>query len=169
MPWILAIDPGKTGGLVVRYKEDEKPLHAQTMPQKGEPAIAEWFREMGQVPGLKAIYLERVWGREGDSKRSITTFMSHLGFLRGCAYSSLILPAESPPRLVEVPPTKWQNSLDCPKAPSKEQEPKAHRRKTIHKNDLNDMAQEMFPDQKVTLRTADALLISEYAYRDLGW
>jgi hypothetical protein len=166
--WILAIDPGARGGLVCRWKAPGRPVKALKMPD-GERAIAHEISSLSWEPGLQAIYIEKVWGRESDSKRSITTFMRHTGFLVGCLYSSIILPGPDEPRLVEVLPKEWQEALGCPKAPSRKEEPKAHRRKTIHKNHLKDMAQELHPDLKVTLMTADALLIAEYAVREEGW
>jgi hypothetical protein len=163
--WILAIDPGASGGLVCRWKAPGRPVKALKMPD-GEQAIAEEISELAWEPGLQAVYIEKVWGRECDSKRAITTFMRHTGFLVGCIYSSLIVLGPGEPRLVEVLPKEWQEALGCPKAPSRKEEPKAHRRKTIHKNALKKMAQNLHPDLKVTLKTADALLLAEYAAKE---
>lgn len=65
-------------------------------------------------------------------------------------------------RFVEVPPRKWQVSLKIkPKEKSESQ--------TDWKRRLKEKAQRLFPEQHVTLATADALLIAEYCrLRELG-
>ncbi len=166
--WILAIDPGVSGGLVIRHRDPEKPVEARRMP-KGERAIADFFYALGAEPGLQAVYLEKVWGRESDSKRSINTFMLHTGFLRGCVIGLLIFPGPTDPKFVDVLPNTWQRAMDCPKM-SRDKTIKHHIRKRIHKNALKTLAIEHHPDlKKVTLYTADALLIAEYAAREEGW
>ena len=57
-----------------------------------------------------------------------------------------------------VPPKTWQKALDLKKGKMS---------KTPWKNLLKAKAQELFPNQKVTLATADALLILEFARRQL--
>jgi Holliday junction resolvasome RuvABC endonuclease subunit len=56
-----------------------------------------------------------------------------------------------------VTPQKWQRELGVLS--------RKGMTKTQHKNQLKAKAQELFPDLKVTLATADALLLAEYCRR----
>lgn len=160
--WVFAIDPGVDGGFARLSKEGT--LELWRMPTKakgGKKAIVQVIHRILTDRGCKLIVIESVWGREGDGKRQITTFMKHVGLLEGAVLSALLSNPE-PPVILFVPPTKWQKVLGCPKAPTKTEEPKAHRRKTIHKNRLKAVAEGMFPDNRFTLCTSDAALLAEY-------
>ena len=76
------------------------------------------------------------------------------GFLRGCLIAAGI-PFE------EVTPQAWQKALEIPKKSKSET-------KAQFKNRLKALAQQWFPDQLVTLKTADALLIATYCFRKHG-
>lgn len=165
--WVLAIDPGASGGIARLWGTGE--LETWRMPteaQGGKLAFIERIFEVFTDWRCVRVVLENVWGREGDGKRQITTFMKHVGFLEGVVLSALRDKAE-PPDVVWVAPTKWQKALGCPKAPTKAEEPKAGRRKTIHKNRLKDFAHETFPGSKFTLCTCDAALLAEWGRRTL--
>ncbi len=58
----------------------------------------------------------------------------------------------------DVPPKRWQKGLHIPDRPK-------GMKQTDWKNVLKAKAQELFPDEKVTLATADALLLAEYCRR----
>jgi hypothetical protein len=60
----------------------------------------------------------------------------------------------------EVTPQAWQKAMGVPPRKNKEGETK-----TQFKNRLKAKAQQLFPDVKVTLAVADALLIAEYCRR----
>jgi hypothetical protein len=163
--WVFAIDPGADGGFARLFVEGA--LNTWRMPTKaqgGKQAIVETLHSLLTDRGCKLIVIESVWGREGDGKRQITTFMKHVGLLEGVVLSALLSDPE-PPEILFVPPTKWQKVLGCPKAPTKTEEPKAHRRKTIHKNRLKAVAEGMFPGKRFTLCTSDAALLAEYGRR----
>jgi hypothetical protein len=165
LQWVLAIDPGADGGLARLSKGGKLELwRMPTAAKGGKRAIVEVIHCILEAWGCKLIVIENVWGREGDGKRQITTFMKHVGLLEGAVLSALLGDPE-PPEIVWVPPTKWQKTLDCPKAPTKKEEPKAQRRKTIHKNRLKAVAEKMFPESRFTLCTADAALLAEYGRR----
>jgi hypothetical protein len=86
-------------------------------------------------------------------------------------------------RFEDVPPQKWQKALgiaprksgktkmvssaDDPKVPflCTELREVGGESKTVFKNRLKAKAQQLFPEQKVTLATADALLLLEYCTR----
>lgn len=166
--WVLGIDPGAAGGFA-RRALDGSDMEVWRMPTKakgGNQAIVELVHEILKEWGCGLIVIEHVWGREGDGKRQITTFMKHVGLLEGAIRSALIDTAYDMPEIRFVAPTVWQKALGCPKAPTKKEEPSRNRRKTIHKNNLRDYAQEKF-EMSLTLCTADAALIAEYGRHQL--
>jgi len=73
------------------------------------------------------------------------------GFLRGCLVA-LGIPFE------DVTPQTWMRALNVP--PRRKNETKAQ-----FKQRLRGVAQQLFPSEKITLATADALLIAEYCRR----
>ena len=80
----------------------------------------------------------------GNSARSMFTFGSNYGMWLG------LLAAYNIP-YTQVTPAKWIRSYgSMPKA------------KTQRKNHLKHLAQQRYPDLKVTLATADAILIANY-------
>lgn len=69
---------------------------------------------------------------------------------------SFLIAAQIP--FEDVPPKRWQKGLNIP--------PKAKGMKdTEWKNVLKSKAQQLFPEEKVTLANADALLLAEYCRR----
>lgn len=58
----------------------------------------------------------------------------------------------------DVPPRRWQKGLHIPDRPKGINQ-------TEWKNVLKSKAQQLFPEEKVTLATADALLLAEYCRR----
>lgn len=161
--WVLAVDPGAAGGIARLWGSGE--VEAWNMPT-GEEAIAEFFRERLSESGCRSVFIEKVWGRQGNSARSNTTFMTHYGVLRGCLFTSRIDYCPPVP-VVDVLPSEWQKKLGAPKM-SRDKALKASTRKSQHKNALKLMALGMFPDAKVTLKTCDALLIVEYGRRQFA-
>ena len=134
----------------------------------GEEAIASLLYGLFvEIKGVcRGIFLEKVWGRAGNSARSNTSFMTHYGVLRGIARTCSIDYNLSGVPIVDVLPTEWQTVLGAPKM-SRDKRIKASKRKTQHKNALKLMALGIFPDLKVTLKTCDALLIGEYGRNHL--
>lgn len=57
-----------------------------------------------------------------------------------------------------VPPKRWQQGLNIPAKPKGMKDPQ-------WKNVLKSKAQQLFPEEKVTLANADALLLAEYCRR----
>lgn len=155
MAWVMTIDPGVLGGI---SRCCNGVVSANKMP-KTMREISDFFATAASDPGCERIVLEQVWSRETDSKRSATTFMRHVGFLVGCIYSSW---PNADDLLIEVPPSKWQKDLGCPKM-SRDKSVKHHLRKSQHKRDLKDMAIRLYPDlPKITLATCDALLLMSW-------
>jgi hypothetical protein len=154
----LGVDPGASGGLASIYLPEGNGffvtklaiVKAVPMPQ-GDLEKLEWFE--GFHPGITFCCIEKVSGFIGSPQPGSAMFKF------GCGYGKLLmalLAAKIPHE--EVVPRTWQSKLGI--APRKRSESK-----TQFKNRLKSKAQQLFPNVKVTLATADALLIAEYCRR----
>jgi hypothetical protein len=101
------------------------------------------------------VYIEDVrgsFGKQQPGARMFTFGRSYGGLVMACMMVGLAVH--------EVRPLVWQKALGL------------HRKKTqappAWKNRLKGLAQKLYPELKVTLETADALLILEYARRREG-
>lgn len=86
----------------------------------------------------------------GDPGSAMFTFGTSYGMARMALCAAGV-------RRVLVPAATWQAAIGVQK--------RAGRKKQEWKNSLKDMAQSLFPEIKVTLATADALLIAHYCRR----
>lgn len=136
MRTILAIDPGLGGGLAWDG-------HAIKMPAT----------EMDVVQAIKCVNPDTVFVEKlpfGGMKTNVSAMAKlhgNAGVIRGAVLAMGI-------RLVEVPPKDWQAHFHLSKG---------DKTPTQWKNQLKGEAQKRFPNLDVTLATADALLIYEYA------
>ena len=118
-------------------------------------AILVGLREIKSVAGLEGdelvCVLEEVSGFAGKAQpgSAMFRFGEHFGFIKGVVQALEI-------RLVLVRPQVWQKGFGLGTA-------SACASKAIWKNKLKAEAQRRFPHLTVTLKTADALLILEYA------
>lgn len=104
---------------------------------------------LGEAGGGVA-YLEdliKFTGRNMPSS-SMAVYASNWGFIKGVLTAFAC-------RIVLVPPKKWQAALGLGTAKGMS--------KTEWKNKLKQRAEQLYPHIKVTLATADALLIAEAA------
>ena len=145
----LGVDPGQNGGLVAYY--NHVLVEASKMPAT-ERDIWEWFRLKNQINAMAVI--EKVHSMPKQGVASSFKFGYHYGLLRMALIGNRI-PFE------EVTPRAWQKGLDIPPRKSSESP-------TQWKNRLKGLAQQYFPGEKVTLATADALLIALYCERKHG-
>ena len=149
---ILAIDPGLSGG--VAFQAAGEPAEAVPMPPT-EGDVVDLLRGL-RARGATHAYLEDVpWVTGGKiSPASTGKLQRNVGVLRGA-----LLALGIPHTLVG--PHDWQKPLrlgtrrEC--ASSAE-----------WKNKLKAEAQRRFPDLAVTLATADALLLLDYAGNSKG-
>lgn len=155
-PVWIGIDPGASGGLAYIWGHRVEARHMSTT----ELDIWEWFVKLPkpfwaeqQCFGQVFAVVEKVQGFIGIAQPGSAAFKFgfNAGFLRGCLVASGI-PFE------EVPPQRWQKALGV--TPRKKSESK-----TQWKNRLKQHAERLFPNIKITLATADALLMAEYARR----
>ena len=150
--YIIAIDPGAHGGLA--YCTNGKVFRIEAMPET-EGDIADSLREFKTLAENEmedaSAYIEKVGGFVKGCPApgsAMFNFGRNVGFIIGClqclGYS-----------LYEVPPQRWQKALGLPE--------RQGRTTAEWKRFLKQQAQQRRPDLKITLETADALLIAEYA------
>lgn len=144
MYW-LGLDPGVSGGIAIL--DEYHMLKAWKMPET-ERDISDVFESLRKLVTFAII--ESVHAFKGQGVSSTFTFGRNYGFLRGMLIAHKI-PFE------EVTPGKWQAYMGIKSIKDE--------KKAAHKNRLKGMAQRLFPTLKITLATADAILIAEYLYR----
>lgn len=142
---IIGIDPGKSGGIAVIFPNGE--MECYSMPETHSD-IARLFEEMSNYDNVCA-YIELVHSMSGQGVKSVFTFGENFGFLQACLHCNYI-PFE------KVTPQKWQKDLGITKSETK----------TKHKNKLKGLAQQFYPKAKITLKTADAILIAYYGRKN---
>jgi crossover junction endodeoxyribonuclease RuvC len=151
MKTIIAIDPGAKGAIAIRMGHDI--VSIQSMPETCTD-LANLIREAKLTADENnddiVAYLEEVHAMPGQGTVSMFTFGQGYGHLEQVLADFRI-------RTIKVRPSKWEKALSLTDKKGTE--------KREHKNKLKQRAQELFPNIKVTLVNADALLISEYAYQ----
>ena len=148
----IGIDPGATGALVALFKRSE--AFATTPMPATMPEILDWFRRVATLDAHAVI--ERVGGYvRGVDAPGAAMF----NFGKGYGALLMALCAAGVPH-EEVTPNVWMRGLGI--SPRK----KGEARKDW-KSRLKAKAQQLFPREKVTLVTADALLIAEYCRRKM--
>lgn len=148
---IVGIDPGASGGLAI-IPPDHGLLDIKTwnFTNLSEKEIRDII--FGEVSFLNSmVFLEKVHSMPMQGTSSSFSFGQNYGFLRGLLFACFI-PFE------DVPAKTWQTKLGLAKSGMEKPE---------RKRMLKAKAEQWFPRQKVTLSTADALLIAEYGYRTL--
>jgi hypothetical protein len=148
----LGIDPGMSGGLASIHG-NKGIVVASSMPSTDRD-ILDWLSDGDDRSDSFAV-LEKVGGytQAGGPQpgSAMFKFGTSYGGLR-MALTAARIPFE------EIMPQKWQRGLGI--VPRKKEETKSQ-----FKSRLKDFAQKLFPDTKVTLAIADALLIATYCQR----
>jgi crossover junction endodeoxyribonuclease RuvC len=155
MKTIIAIDPGLSGGLAVaRFGKTE----CYPMPETQGDLIG-LLREIKATHDLECVpktgevvcVLEEVNGFAGKAQpgSAMFRFGENFGFIKGVVQALGM-------KLVLVRPQVWQSAFSLGTA-------SRCASKSEWKNKLKAEAQRRFPNLKVTLKTADALLLREYA------
>ena len=139
----VGIDPGKSGAICVI---ENNFIKAYPCPDNIQDR-ALLFAMAISVNETKTVvaYIEKVWARPTDAKGSIWKFAENYGVWKGIAGAYEI-------DLQTVSPQMWMKHFETPKMD-----------KSARKRYLRDKARSMYPDlKKVTLKTADAILIATY-------
>ena len=147
---LIGIDPGKSGGIAWGTKYEL--MGCVSMP-KTEPDVCDFILAISKIGDASCI-LEKVGSRPGNSARSMFTFGEGFGVLKSALYFAGV-------RTELCVPGKWMRALGIPK--KKKTETKGQ-----YKNRLKQRSQQLFPKERVTLDTADALLIYEYHRNIIG-
>ncbi|HBY69522.1 MAG TPA: hypothetical protein DEG69_18320 [Flavobacteriaceae bacterium] len=168
---VCGIDPGASGGIAIKYSQDEVVYF--NMTNKTEVDIWEWF--IGQkTPDV--IYLEQVHSMPKQGVSSVWKFAQNYGMLRGYIIARGI-------SLIDVTPNKWQSTFPGVKLSQKQKkavetevskipnEKQAAKKKSleykIKKNNTKACSQLLFPQiEKITHAISDCLLITEYGYKE---
>ena len=151
----LGIDPGKGGGLAALDRQGQMVL-AHAMPETDWDffdGVRSLLRNAEMDNSTMVARLEFVRSSPQMGVVSAFTF--------GCGYGAIrmaLLAAEIP--FDQVVPRVWQKALGIlyPKGATDTQK----------KNITKTRAQQLFPGQKITHATADALLIAEHCRRTWG-
>lgn len=146
---VIAIDPGKNGGVAVLSGEGEV-LVCKKMPDT--PAdLLELLKEYKEG---SCCYLEKVQGIPGQGAASAFSFGRGFGQIE-MALMALCIPT------YDVTPQKWQKFYQVGGS-SIMNSTAAEKRE--HKNKLKQKAQQLFPKlgKSITLVTCDSLLIALY-------
>ncbi len=159
----MGIDPGKSGGIAVLYKNGSSQAFAAIPMPATEADIWHVINRLANTVTIDGCYIEKVQGYIGEGSeapgRSMFNFGHNYGNLRMALIGNKI-PFE------EVTPQAWQKAIHIP--PRKKKGRKFVETRTQWKNRLKAKAQQLFPEVAVTLKTADALLIALYCKRQAG-
>lgn len=143
----LGIDPGASGGLAWQHGDK---VGAVRMPQCDSEVLDQlvYISDLS-FPDTPACYLEKVSGFIGKPQpgSAMFKFGRNFGFLAGVLMTLKF-------KIVLVTPQKWQKNLGIGA--------KGERSQAEWKRVLRDEATRLFPEQKVTLAVADALLILKF-------
>lgn len=147
---IIGIDPGANGGIAVGH-DDGRLIAVAPMPATPKDlldCLAEIHDDTSKEYGEIEAYLEKVQGMPGQGGMAMFTFGKGFGHLEMALLALNI-------KTNEVTPQKWQKHFQLGSSTKCAS-------KTEWKNKLKAKAQQLFPNEKVTLKTADALLIYQY-------
>jgi crossover junction endodeoxyribonuclease RuvC len=143
----IGIDPGANGGMATIEPPDT--VYAFPFKKISMKLISSMLEDLAGRRECHAL-IEVVHAMPGQGVTSMFNFGYNFGVLEGLLIGSGI-PYD------RVTPQAWQKEFDLYKLPGET--------KTAKKNRHKELAQQMFPDLKVTHATADALLIAEYCRR----
>ena len=135
----IGIDPGKSGGICFLMDDNIKSFKCPdtTHDMTEELILAKDIRKCTAI-------VEKVWSFPGQGVKSVFSFGYNYGLWIGIL-SALKIP------YILVPPNKWIKYYSVPKMERKDR-----------KNYLKQLAQQMYPDHKITLYNADAILLANY-------
>ena len=142
----IGIDAGKGGGIASLSKEKNEVYKCPDNPTEMSKLFAQIIDDT--PPHHLIVMIEKVWARPHDGRASIFKFAQNYGQWEGIGVGNHL-------PLNYVTPQVWMNALGCPKKLSKKD----------RKNFLKQLGKDAYPllSKKITLKTADALLVAHYA------
>lgn len=136
----FAIDPGKSGGIVIGYKNGD--VEAHKMPDT-MPDIMDFFYDLGPFDNQVKCHMEKISGSmPGNAAGAAWKFCQGVTTLRCALYVEQI-------SVTETTPQKWMKALGI----------KPGMEKKARKNRIKELMQVKYPHIKVTLWNSDALAI----------
>ena len=140
----IGIDPGKSGGIAVIT---DKTVQTHNCPRTVEEMATLISICLNDVAAYRTkVLLEKVWAFPTDGRAGSFTFGENYGQWQGILASHELEP-------VLVTPKMWQSHFDIKKGLKKD----------VRKRILKQIAIKKCPStKKITLKTADALLIAIY-------
>lgn len=161
----LGVDPGASGGLALvqdgsvlvgTWKIPETSIELWGLVKR----IAESFEIRGAVLELVRGFVSNYKNEPGAPIRNMGA--GHTMFRFGMVFGRLQLALDAAGIFYhEVPPQQWQKGLDIPKRRKEEKQ-------GAWKNRLKEVAQHLYPNEKITLQNCDAILLAEYCLRTYG-
>ena len=139
----IGIDPGKSGGICFLMDDDIKSFKCPVTTHDMTEDLVDIKETSMFLSGCTAI-VEKVHAFPGQGVTSCFNFGYNYGLWLGIL-SALKIP------YTLVSPQKWMKFYGVPKMERKDR-----------KNYLKQFAQQMYPDHKVTLYNADAILLANY-------
>ena len=138
----IGIDPGINGGIAIIYNDV---YHVKKCPNTVQEMANEliMLNDMAKDISKYAI-IEAVHSMPGQGVKSVWTFGQGYGQWLGIL-ATLKIP------YIQVTPYKWQKHFGSQPKDKKER-----------KNHLKHLAQQRYPDAKITLANADAILLATY-------
>lgn len=149
---IFAVDPGASGAFAFRMPDGEIGAVPFTTPADFIDTVWELNARAGALNATVKGVVEKVGGFIGVAQPASSSFRfgENFGFIQGVLRTYGI-------GFTLVSPAKWEKAYPC-RTPAREN-------KAQHKRELRDHAARLFPSLKPTLKTADALLLLDYASR----
>ena len=144
----IGIDPGASGGIAVIY--DGK-IEAYKCPKSSEDMAILFQMCIGSTSAADTrLLMERVWARPTNAVRAAFSYGVNYGQWLGIAATHEV-------QMNTVIPVEWIKYVGCPKALKKD----------VRKRWLKQKASDLYPSiKRVTLATADAILITHYAEKE---
>lgn len=144
---IIGIDPGKQGGIAVLHNNK---LFVRKMPETPKEMLdtLKFFKDASK--NNLQVFMEKVQGLPGMGGSAMFNFGQGFGWLQ-MALLALEIKSET------VTPQKWQKEFQLGT--------KGSSTTAVWKNKLKARAEQLYPEKKIFLWGADAILIAEYGRR----
>tara|TARA_Y100000593_G_scaffold9639_1_gene17486 strand:+ start:7045 stop:7539 length:495 start_codon:yes stop_codon:yes gene_type:complete len=141
----IGIDPGKSGGITMIDTKDNY-MEAVKCPDRTIDMALIFHSFVGDEPNRVRLLMEKVWARPNNAVRSAFTYGVNYGQWLGIAAATEI-------HMYTVLPSEWMSSMGCKKGMDY----------AVRKKWLKEKSQSLYPNSKITLYTADSILIAHYA------
>jgi hypothetical protein len=150
MKTIIGVDPGASGGIA--WLDQDSVVHATKMPAT-EGDILDLLQSIAAGSKEAVAHVELVPIGMPGKGAAMAKLNANAAFIRGCFMALHV-------RMILIRPVEWQQYYNLGRRATCKSD-------TEWKNKLKAEAQRRFPTERVTLDTADALLILDYATRPL--